>query len=56
MFWPLAMEDLMMLKKASTEAETSALSMPVLSAIWLITSALVTVIRFKDIKNSGRQI
>jgi len=29
-----------MLKKASTEAVTSALSIPVFSAIWLITSAL----------------
>jgi hypothetical protein len=41
-FWPEAILFLMIEKKASTEAETSALSIPVFSAIWLITSALVT--------------
>jgi hypothetical protein len=35
-----------MLKNASTDAETSALSIPVLSAIWLIKSAFVTMIGF----------
>jgi hypothetical protein len=42
MFWPEAMLFLIIEKNASTDAETSALSIPVFSAIWLITSALVT--------------
>ena len=36
-----------MLKKASTDACTSDLSIPVLSEISLITSALVTKVNFK---------
>ena len=43
MFSPSAMEFLTTLKKASTVADTSALSIPVLSAITEITSAFVTV-------------
>jgi hypothetical protein len=35
------------LKKASMECETSALSIPVFSAICVITSALVTLVAIK---------
>jgi hypothetical protein len=44
MLWPLAMFVFTTLKKASTDAVTSALSTPVLSAISLMISALVTVV------------
>lgn len=50
------MFDFTMLKKASTDADTSALSIPVFSAIWLITSALVTVVYVLNTENSGLQI
>ncbi len=46
MLFPFDMELLITLKKASTEAVTSALSTPVFSAISLIMSALVTVLYF----------
>jgi hypothetical protein len=40
------MEDFTTLKKASTDAVTSALSTPVFSAISLMMSAFVTVLYF----------
>ncbi len=46
MLFPFDMELFITLKKASTDAVTSALSTPVFSAISLIMSALVTVLYF----------
>lgn len=52
-FSPVAIEFFTTLKKASTVICTSALSIPVWSAIWVITSALVTFyLSFSSLKNS----
>ena len=56
MLFPLAIEPFTTLKNASTDAVTSALSTPVFSAISLMISALVTVLYFFGLKNSGGQI
>ena len=53
MLFPFDMEVFTTLKKASTDAVTSALSTPVFSAISLIISALVTVVLFRS-KNYRR--
>ena len=57
MLLPFDIELFTTLKKASTEAVTSALSTPVFSAISLMMSAFVTIVGIKGSENfSGRQI
>jgi hypothetical protein len=56
MLWPLDIELLTTLKNASTDAVTSALSTPVLSAISFMMSALVTCCNLNRDFFSGGQI